>query len=145
MTTEEKVEVMQASLEGKPIQQKDYNSDEWKDCDVPLWDWLRKDYRIKTNTTHHPYKSTEEMVEDFIERYNIRLGSVARPFIWAKEKEGESVSLITNFRYDTVQVGNIAYAYTMNDLFELFTYLDGSPCGKKGKEVYEFYQVQQGI
>ena len=129
MTTEEKVEVMQASLEGKPIQQKDYNSDEWKDCDVPLWDWLRKDYRIKTNTTHHPYKSTEEMVEDFIERYNIRLGSVAMPFIWAKEKEGKSVSLITNFRYDTVRFGNTAY--TMNDLFELFTYLDGSPCGKK--------------
>lgn len=76
---------------------------------------------------YRPYKDTEEMIEDFKERYNSRFdGHSQMPFIWVKDW-GEK-DLITTFGEDWVDTGSDIYH--LNDLFEKFTYLDGSPCGK---------------
>lgn len=75
---------------------------------------------------YRPYKDTEEMIEDFKERYNSRFNGHSMPFIWVKDW-GEK-DLITTFGKDWVDTGSDIY--NLNDLFEDFTYLDGSPCGK---------------
>lgn len=81
----------------------------------------------KEEKKYRPYKDTEEMIEDFKERYNSRFdGHSQMPFIWVKDW-GEK-SLIISFGKDWVDTGSDIYH--LNDLFEKFTYLDGSPCGK---------------
>lgn len=50
MNTKEKIEVMQAWVNKKPIQFRvhgcaDYH--DWCECDEPVWDWNSNDYRIK--------------------------------------------------------------------------------------------------
>lgn len=43
-TTKEMIEVMQAFVDGKPIEYAYY--DEWFSIEDPDWDWCEKDYRI---------------------------------------------------------------------------------------------------
>ncbi len=50
MNTIEKIELMQAYLKGKKIQEKEIGTDIWEDCDDKFalaWDWSRYNYRIK--------------------------------------------------------------------------------------------------
>lgn len=52
MNTKEKIEIMQAYVEGKTVQNKKRCSPEanWKDytsCNEPYWNWGEFDYRIK--------------------------------------------------------------------------------------------------
>jgi len=46
-TTEEKIAVMQAFVDGKTIQAMDHGYADWDDCPRPVWDWFMTDYRIK--------------------------------------------------------------------------------------------------
>lgn len=46
MTTEEKMEVMKAFIEGKTIQCKRVDCNDWYDCN-PAWDWPTFEYRVK--------------------------------------------------------------------------------------------------
>lgn len=79
---------------------------------------------------YRPYENTDEMVEDFKERFNTNGSSYAEPLIWVKRK-GDVVEqqLITGFYEKNVFVED--YAKPLKELFEDFTYLDGSPCGMK--------------
>ena len=65
MTTREKMEIMQAYLDGKAIQMKFSNSPDeepWHDCDSePVWDWLVWDYRIRPHEKFTPEWFAEEM------------------------------------------------------------------------------------
>ena len=45
-TLEQKIEVMQAALDGKSIQHRFSESEEWTQLS-PGWDWIESDYRIK--------------------------------------------------------------------------------------------------
>lgn len=47
MTTQEKIAVMQAHVDGKKVQFKLAKASAWSDCTVPLWGWSEYDYRIK--------------------------------------------------------------------------------------------------
>lgn len=46
MTTEEKIAVMQAYLDGKVIEISPRNQNDWGICKCPLWDWRLCDYRV---------------------------------------------------------------------------------------------------
>ena len=48
-TTQEKIKVMLAFVNGEPLQIKNYSSGNWINFDgqEPLWDWVDFDYRIK--------------------------------------------------------------------------------------------------
>lgn len=88
--------------------------------------------------TYRPYKDTDEMIEDFLERYNSHNGNVNlhNPLIWVKEKlvAGRSYTaakyLIVSFEFLNIRVSKVPNSYTMGDLFEHFEYLDDTPCGK---------------
>ena len=88
MTTEEKIAVMQAYVEGKKIQVRSCGYDLWRDCIYePDWDWVSCDYRVKPEAQYRPYHSYREMVEDFCERFGVSYLSYTMPLIWLKSKK----------------------------------------------------------
>lgn len=77
-----------------------------------------------------PYKDTDEMVEDFQERFNVNVPPYAMPLIWVKMKDSDRKYLIVRFSSDLTICHNVeVYTPTLEDLVEGYTYLDGSPCG----------------
>lgn len=136
MTTQEKIEVMKAYADGKKIQWRTIDSPqewvEWTFSDEPSWNWVVNDYRIKPESKYRPYKDTEEMIEDFKERFNVEVPQYAMPMIWIKMKDGSDFAkLITEFGYSCVWCSCSNTGTPMKELFNGFTYLDGSPCGMK--------------
>ena len=85
---------------------------------------------------YRPYKNTDEMIEDFKERakkhYNANFFKcpMFHTSIWVKDKKSNSKYLISVFGKTDVYLSSID-EYSLELLFEDFTYLDGSPCGKK--------------
>lgn len=130
MTTKEMIEVMQAYDEGKKIQSKPSGCGDWDDCYKPTWNWFEYIYRIKPESKYRPYKDTDEMVEDFKKRARLVTYDFCRPSIWIKSCDG-FVSLITEFGFGCVWSSVHQVGISMKELFERYTYLDGSPCGIK--------------
>ena len=46
-TLKEKIEVMQAALDGEEIEVYSARGDDWVKTNVPVWNWDNYDYRIK--------------------------------------------------------------------------------------------------
>ena len=87
----------------------------------------------------HPYKDTDEMVEDFKRRYNSYGGwngknnPMYNPLVWVTAKDVEKNKyLITRFSDSgkvTMNFEASVYTTSLRILLEDYTYLDGSPCG----------------
>lgn len=127
-TIEEMIEVMKAYNEGKEIQCLFANCDEWEDDTNPRWDWILRDYRVKSEKQYRPYKDTEEMIDDYCERFHVTRTDYAEPFIWIKSKCGVKYFIEVITESNVWTVNNVV---EMNDLFKKYTYKDGSPCGKE--------------
>lgn len=68
MNTEEKIEVMQAWVDGETIQVKDCLDVEWRDSD-PGWNWVDYDYRVKPR----PFEMVAWVDDNgFVREYDIR-------------------------------------------------------------------------
>lgn len=139
-TTEEMIEVMQAYADGKKIESTVNGYNKWSDCDYPTWEWVAFDFRVKKEPTYRPYESVDEMLDDFCKRCRKHGMTVSRspmgePFIWLLSKDSKTIRLAT--AYDKEQ-GCIRIfggcLSTLQDIFENYTYKDGSPCGKKVEE-----------
>lgn len=83
--------------------------------------------------TYRPYANTKELLEDYKERvrmYGAELSDcpMIHPAIWVKDKNNIPYSFIIHSAYRGA-VGTVTR--TIEELFEEFTYLDGSPCGKR--------------
>lgn len=48
-TTQEKIAIMQAYVDGKKIESLSYNNNDarWMDVTDPAWSWINNDYRVK--------------------------------------------------------------------------------------------------
>ena len=57
--------------------------------------------------------------------------SIQEPLIWVKHKVDDRRRLITGFGEHFVEIGNKSKPVTMQTLFEMYTFLDGTPCGVK--------------
>lgn len=140
MTTKEKIEVMQAYLDGKQIEKRSailVLNGPWGPCEKePGWDWEMMEYRVKPEEkklTYRPYINTDEMIADFKERYGSFNPSFANPLIWVKSES--FTSLIT--AYENKGVWLLGFNYVPINLERLFkdcTYIDGSPIGKLVEE-----------
>ena len=132
MTTQEMIEVMQAYEDGKKIQ---VNSGKgWVDLDdgdEPSWNWVISKYRIKPEEKYRPYKNADEMIADFKERFNVKVPSYSMPEIWVKNKTLKTRGHIYEFGLHSVMMFGVGTRWSMDELFNGFTYLDGSPCGMK--------------
>lgn len=84
--------------------------------------------RVKPESTYRPYKDTDEMIADWKERFVAKdWPSHSMPLIWLMC--GETRSFVTDYLPDSVYA--CSTSLTMQDIYEDYTYLDGSPCGMK--------------
>ena len=126
------ISVMQAFKEGKKIEfSSSYNG--WVDIDSPIWNWAMYNYRVKEGTKYVPYENTEELIEDFCKRSGAKRSLMGEPFIWIKEIDSTTKRLVVTYFDDSLntQYCEISDNWNMKELFEKFTFLDGTPVGKK--------------
>lgn len=107
-----RIEIEQAFVDGAEIEVYNENKSNWQKSDFPSFDWINFNYRI----THIP-----KYVPFTFEDREIFRGK------WiTNEKEGEF--LITYIGLE--HVGTDSNGYTYQELFENWTFIDGTPCGK---------------
>lgn len=121
--------ILQAYAEGKTIQHKVGN--EWCDLSDPHFAGFDiKLYRVKPSAVYRPFKNCDELVYHW-EREKV--GYSANPLqmidIWVKHKVDGRRRMIVGFGDNFVEVGVKAKPITLARLFEMYTFLDGSPCG----------------
>ncbi len=76
-----------------------------------------------------PYKDCDEMIKDYKKRFNADCPEHELPLIWVQDKSSKEKCFITDFyNYTTVGMSDGYYRF-LSELFNQFTYLDGSPCG----------------
>lgn len=85
---------------------------------------------IEEKPTYRPYKDCEEMIDDYCERFGVVKTDFAMPMIWVKLDKLERRILLTQFASESVSLEGISNR-TLPELFNVFTYLDGSPVGKE--------------
>lgn len=144
-------EVKKAFNEGKKIEFcHRYAPGCWLDATTPTWNADIK-YRVKTECPcadgidskacvgcehsedgkriYKPYVTVDEFIQDYQERFPTAVPRPAytMPLIWLKEKVGERINLCYAFVGNCIELG--CGVYNMMELFEDWTYLDGSPIG----------------
>ena len=128
MTREEAKEllpVIQAFVEGKTIQ--DWTNDTWKDKEYTSFGELSQS-SIKPQPKYRPFKSQEECRNEMLKH---------QPFGYIKRKENNEITQITGM--NTVHYGelhidlsfNSNSFYTADNLFDVYTFTDGTPFGIK--------------
>lgn len=125
MTTEEKMEVMKAFIEGKPIQCKrvDYN-DDWYDCN-PAWDWPTFEYRVKPEATESSF-SIDDVIKALTERcektswkpFDSCIVEYLKSFKELKEK-------VKTLRAERVQMANSVSSAVWKELMNRAEDIDG--------------------
>ena len=125
------IAVMQAFKDGKTIEHKSRDGDKWFEVSTPSWNWWEYDYRVKEEPKYVPYENTEELIEDFCKRSGAKRSPMGEPFIWVEYKAEVNIAkcLITSFTDSFAYISS--KKYSLSELFDDFTFLDGSPCGKK--------------
>ena len=86
---------------------------------------------------YRPYESIDEFVSDFIKRFNTHCPNYAMPLIWVRGKASRTILNVDAFYNDAICKDAIYVGCSwkeMTDLFEDYTFLDGSPCGKEIEE-----------
>ena len=129
-TTKEMIEVMKAFEEGKKIEFAIRNSNSWSIADSPSWNWWCNDYRVKADPVYRPYKDIEEMIDDVCNRFSVKRTRLGGPFIWVKDKDMKIKRLISGYDQRDNTVLLVTWT-TLKDMFNNYTYLDGSPYGIK--------------
>ena len=86
--------------------------------------------KVKKEPKYRPYNDTNEMIAD-LKEHGRNWFALSMPLIWVKNGNDEKY-LITEYFDDSV--GLFSCNETLTELFEDYTYLDGSPCGKEVTE-----------
>lgn len=85
--------------------------------------------KIKKEPEYRPYRDTDEMLADCTTRFNKISAANSMPLIWVRSKTTCLRTLVTG--YDLYSVVFSGTKTGFRDLFDNYTYLDGSPCGKE--------------
>lgn len=87
--------------------------------------------KVKKEPKYRPYSDTDEMIADWKERFKKNWSKTSMPLIWVMNSSGFKY-LITAYLRMYVKSGSDYFS--MSALFDDYTYLDGSPCGKEVTE-----------
>lgn len=129
MTREEVKEllpIMQAFAEGKTIEYSNQDK-QWFKTDYPIWTNNCK-YRIKPEPKYKPFKTQEECWNEMLKH---------QPFGYLADKEQNNIIIITEIFTSSISKGlyfRLSYSsqhITAKDLFNSFTFIDGTPFGIK--------------
>lgn len=92
-------------------------------------------------TEYRPYNDVSEMIDHFCSHFNLVSSTCSLPHIWVKgkpeSKYKDEIAQAVGFYENNVSIGLPCNAkdkftlYTLYELFDHFTYLDGTPCGIK--------------
>ena len=126
-------DVKWAWKQGKQIQVRSKGStrNEWMNMDPIGW-FDTYEYRVKSNKVWRPFKSIEELKDTWYKRVvDCELIPFIEPMIWVRSKSNTtSTYLITQF------CGNVGVVHifgsmdtSLEQLFDDYTFLDGTPCG----------------
>ena len=86
--------------------------------------------KVKKEPSYRPYQDTDELIEDWKTRFKVgQWRSHAMPLIWVRSKATCLRTLVSG--YDLYSVVFSGTKVGFRDLFDNYTYLDGSPCGKE--------------
>lgn len=86
--------------------------------------------RAGKESSYRPYRDTDELIEDWKERFKPTVWpSHSMPLVWVMSKTTCLRTLVTG--YDLYSVVFNGTKVGFRDLFDNYTYLDGSPCGKE--------------
>ena len=122
MKVSEQIAIMNAYEDGKTIEQKRFDRNEWESIvyveDFPF-DFVMNEYRIKTEDRYRPYKSVEEAFNE-AEKHGF----------WMKHKLSGRICFSTRFleERNTIYINSQASVCGLDDYVWLDDY---SPCGIK--------------
>lgn len=122
MKVSEQIAIMKAYEDGKTIEQKRIDRNEWESIvyaeDFPF-DFLMNEYRIKSECKYRPYKSVDEAFND-----------AKKHGFWLKHKLSGRICFLTSFleERNTIYINSRATVCGLDDYVWLD---DGSPCGVK--------------
>lgn len=87
--------------------------------------------KVEKEPKYRPYKDTDEMIAD-LKEHGRNWFALSMPLIWVKDKPNflttVGTHLIVEIFEHVVRLSNSLI--TVQNLFDNYTYLDGSPCGK---------------
>ncbi len=133
MTREEAKEflpIIQAFAENKIIEcrRKDDKDGEWKTTSCPNFCAAEWDYRIKPSPKYRPFKDAEECWQEMQKH---------QPFGWIYTDENKAYRNILSVDFAKMPLVLIPDqgSFTLNDMFECYTFADGSIFGVKEEEV----------
>ena len=126
-TTKEMIEVMQAYDRGEQIEC--FNDEEWKYVKNPVWDWLHNNYRVKQKK-YVPFDTAEEFLAEQRAHGGDALITITEDGVL--KKHDIAVSLDGSV-YDHIDDCDVDYLGDLEDLFEDYKFIDGTPCGKEVK------------
>lgn len=132
-STEKMIEVMKAYTEGKPIQSKTVTGEHWCDIPEPTWDWKLFEYRVKPEKeepVYRQYENTNEMIKDINER-RVAIQHPVFPGVWLKRKDYEVEEMIVGIDNVASEILLGKHWNSLKNVFEHFTYFDGTPFGIK--------------
>jgi len=89
-TLKEKIEVMQAFLDGKAIERGSISSSAWCPTDDPQWNWTAFDYRISPAKAEDEFLTLEELPNIFYVRNNASTETIQIVTIFQDGKFGTS-------------------------------------------------------
>lgn len=135
--------IMLAWKEGKTVQYKDDGLNEWVDwminaipCDSAFDRW--EEWRIKDECEEAvesvPFDTVQELIDAWEKKSGVKFNhELAMPFIWIKEKENNRKYLITDYYFEksfNYDLSTSDKRMKLYELFEYYTFLDGSIIGK---------------
>lgn len=76
-----------------------------------------------------PYRDIYEFTEAYIRKTSILRVANTIPMIWLKDNKSNIIRCITSLNYNNGSVTTDGGVYFLDDLFNDFTFLDGTLCG----------------
>ena len=122
MKVSEQISIMKAYENGKTIEQKRFDRNEWESIvyaeNFPF-DFVMNEYRIKPEDKYRPYESVDEAFNE-----------AKKHGFWLKHKLSGRICFLTSFleERNTIYINSRATVCGLDDYVWLD---DGSPCGVK--------------
>ena len=111
---QDKINVMQAFIEGKEIEYRHICLNNWADNKSPLWQWGRYEYRVKQH--YRPF----ETIDEVFDAMKLHGG------ILCYDKSTMNPHCLS---INTRQVFVNGYAVPFDELLEKYLFKDNTPCG----------------
>ena len=121
------------------LQKLDIHKNNWltknicEDCFKKIFEKPEENYTIEQNKEKHcrPFEDAAELILEYQNRFHVNNYCIEEPLIWVKKKvcSGDERSLITAYDINCVFIQDVWFDLT--ELFEKYTFLDGSVCGEE--------------